>query len=145
MRNKWIPAVLAAAMLISCAACTAGETEDVPSAAPTQSTAVQSSETVEIAVVLSDDGVTVDGQAASTDPASAVYVGAEIVYYEDGHDETYGEGTTEEAHSAEEAAAHMVVTITQPGAYRLSGTLPPDRWRWTWERTQKTTRMRWSP
>lgn len=128
MRNKWIPAALAAAMLISCAACTAGETEDVPSATPTQSTAVQSStpqsgETEETAVVLSDDGITVDGQAASTDPASAVYVGAEIVYYEDGHDETYGEGTDEEAHSAEEAAAHTVVTITQPGTYRLSGTL----------------------
>lgn len=128
MRNKWIPAALAAAMLISCAACTAGETEDVPSATPTQSTAVQSStpqsgETEETAVVLSDDGITVDGQAASTDPASAVYVGAEIVYYEDGHDETYGEGTAEEAHSAEEAAAHTVVTITQPGTYRLSGTL----------------------
>ena len=74
MRNKWIPAALAAAMLISCAACTAGETEDVPSATPTQSTAVQSStpqsgETEETAVVLSDDGITVDGQAASTDPA----------------------------------------------------------------------------
>ena len=128
MRNKWIPAALAAAMLISCAACTAGETEDVPSATPTQSTAVQSStpqsgETEETAVVLSDDGITVDGQAASTDPASAVYVGAEIVYYEDGHDETYGEGTDEEAHSAEEAAAHTVVTITQPGTYRISGTL----------------------
>ena len=74
-------------------------------------------------MVFSDDGVTVDGQAASTDPASAVYVGAEIVYYEDGHDETYGEGTAEEAHSADEAAAHTVVTITQPGTYRLSGTL----------------------
>ncbi len=123
MRNKWIPAALAAAMLISCAACTAGETEDVPSATPTQSTAAQVEEAEGTAVVLSDDGITVDGQAASTDPASAVYVGAEIVYYEDGHDETYGEGTAEEAHSAEEAAAHTVVTITQPGTYRLSGTL----------------------
>ena len=29
----------------------------------------------------------------------------------------------EEAHTAEEAVAHTVVTITQPGTYRLSGTL----------------------
>ena len=123
MRNKWIPAALAAAMLISCAACAAGETEDVPSPTPIQSTAARAEEAEGTAVALSDDGVTVDGQAASTDPASAVYVGANIVYYEDGHDETYGEGTAEEAHSAEEAAAHTVVTITQPGTYRLSGTL----------------------
>jgi len=122
MRNKWIPAALAAAMLISCAACAAGETEDVPSPTPIQSTAARAEEAEGTAVALSDDGVTVDGQAASTDPASAVYVGANIVYYEDGHDETYGEGTAEEAHSAEEAAAHTVVTITQPGTYRLSGT-----------------------
>ena len=128
MRNKWMPAALALAMLLSCAACTGSETGESQSPAPTQSaplqsTAAQSGGTEETAVVLSDEGVTVDGQAASTDPASAVYVGADIVYYEDGHDETYGEGTAEEAHSAEEAAAHTVVTITQPGTYRLSGTL----------------------
>ena len=123
MRNKWIPAALALAMLLSCAACTNSEKEEAQSPAPTQSAAAQSGGTEETAVVLSDEAVTVDGQAASTDPASAVYIGADIVYYEDGHDETYGEGTAEEAHSAEEAAAHTVVTITQPGTYRLSGTL----------------------
>lgn len=123
MRTKWIPAALALAMLFSSAACTDSETGESQSPAPTQSAAAQSGGTEETAVILSDDGVTVDGQAASADPASPVYVGADIVYYEDGHDETYGEGTAEEAHSAEEAAAHTVVTITQPGVYRLSGTL----------------------
>lgn len=123
MRTKWIPAALALAMLFSSAACTDSETGESQSPAPTQSAAAQSGGTEETAVILSDDGVTVDGQAASADPASPVYVGADIVYYEDGHDETYGEGTAEEAHSAEEAAAHTVVTITQPGTYRLSGTL----------------------
>ena len=123
MRTKWIPAALALAMLFSSAACTDSETGESQSPAPTQSAAAQSGGTEETAVGLSDDGVMVDGQAASTDPASPVYVGADIVYYEDGHDETYGEGTAEEAHSAEEAAAHTVVTITQPGVYRLSGTL----------------------
>jgi len=82
--------------------------------------AVQREETV---IVLSDAAVTVDGAAASTDPEAAVYVGAEIVYYKDGTDETYGQGTEEEKHSAEEAAAHTVVTITQPGTYRLTGRL----------------------
>lgn len=77
----------------------------------------------ETSIVLSDSGVEVDGQAAPDSADAAVYVGADIVYYEDGRDETYGEGTEEDAHTAEEAAAHTVVTITQPGTYRVSGTL----------------------
>ena len=77
----------------------------------------------ETSIVLSDSGVEVDGQAAPASPDAAVYVGADIVYYEDGRDETYGEGTGEDAHTAEEAAAHTVVTITQPGTYRVSGAL----------------------
>lgn len=74
-------------------------------------------------IVLADEGITVDGSAVSTDPASAVYVGAEIVYYHDGTDAAYGAGSADDMHSAEEAAAHTVVTITQPGTYRLTGSL----------------------
>lgn len=74
-------------------------------------------------ISLSDAQITVDGAPASADPDAAVYVGADIVYYHDGTDETYGEGTDSEKHSAEAAAAHTVVTITQPGTYRLTGTL----------------------
>ena len=48
-------------------------------------------------IELSDDEITVDGQIISTDADSAVYAGAEIVYYEEGHDETYGEGSSEQA------------------------------------------------
>ena len=77
----------------------------------------------ETSIVLSDSGVEVDGQTAPDSADAAVYVGADIVYYEDGRDETYGEGAEEDAHTAEEAAAHTVVTITQPGTYRVSGTL----------------------
>lgn len=77
----------------------------------------------EVEIILSDSGVTVDGEAASTDASDAVYVGAEIVYYHDGTDSSYGEGSQSDMHSAEEAAAHTVVTITQAGTYRLSGTL----------------------
>ncbi len=74
-------------------------------------------------IALEGDQVRVDGAAASTDPQAAVYVGADIVYYHDGTDQTYGEGEDSEKHDPAEAAAHTVVTITQPGTYRLSGTL----------------------
>lgn len=74
-------------------------------------------------IVLSDTGVTVDGAAASKDASSAVYVGADIVYYEAGQGTGYGEGTEADAHTAEEAGANTVVTITSPGTYVLSGKL----------------------
>jgi len=74
-------------------------------------------------ISLSDSRITVDGKTASTDPTAAVYTGAEIVYYKDGTDASYGEGTESEKHSAEEAAAHTVVTIARPGTYRLTGAL----------------------
>lgn len=77
-----------------------------------------------VAVVLDGEQVTVDGEAAPADnPASAVYIAHDIVYYEEGHDFTYGEGTEADEHTAEEAAAHTVVHITKPGTYLLSGTL----------------------
>lgn len=75
------------------------------------------------AIVLTDNQVLVDGSAASTDSSSAVYVGEDIVYYKDGTDATYGEGSENDMHTAEEAKSHTVVTITQPGTYTISGTL----------------------
>lgn len=77
----------------------------------------------ETMIKLSNSGVTVNSQTASTDSSSAVYTGADIVYYEEGHDSSYGEGSADDAHSAAEAASNTVVTITQPGTYRVSGTL----------------------
>lgn len=74
-------------------------------------------------IVLSDDGITVNGADAGTSDSEAVYVAHDIVYYEDGKDFTYGEGTGEDAHSKEEAEAHTVVHITKPGTYLLSGRL----------------------
>ena len=74
-------------------------------------------------VVLSDGGITVDG-AGETD---TVFTTHDIIYYEE--TETYesgypyGEGEEWERHSADEAAAHTVVNITAPGAYRVSGKL----------------------
>lgn len=72
---------------------------------------------------LSDDEITVNGAVAPTDETAAVYTANDIVYYQDGQDFTYGEGTEADEHSQEEAGAHTVVHITQPGTYSLSGTL----------------------
>ena len=47
----------------------------------------------ETEIILSDSGVTVDGAPAPTQPGGAVYVGGEIIYYHDGTDSAYGEGT----------------------------------------------------
>ena len=76
-----------------------------------------------VEIRLHDSEITVDGAAAGTAAENAVYVGSDIVYYEDGKDFTYGEGTVQDAHSAETAAAHTVVHIAQPGTYRIQGSL----------------------
>lgn len=72
---------------------------------------------------LSDDGITVNGAAAPAEETAAVYTANDIVYYQEGRDFTYGEGTAADEHSQAEADAHTVVHITQPGTYSLSGTL----------------------
>lgn len=77
----------------------------------------------ETVIVLSDSGTTVDGAAVSADSSSAVYSGASIIYYHDGTDSTYGAGSESDMHTAEEAAAQTVITITKAGTYRVSGTL----------------------
>ncbi len=80
-----------------------------------------SSEATEIH--LSDDGITVNDKAVSTDATAPVYTANDIVFYLEGQDFTYGEGTNEDEHSQEEADKHTVVHITQPGQYILSGKL----------------------
>ena len=87
--------------------------------APTQATDDNT-----VTITLQDTQILVDGKPASADPAASVYIANDIVYYEEGKDFTYGEGTQADAHSAAEAAAHTVVHITRAGTYRLSGTLP---------------------
>ena len=58
---------------------------------------------------------------------SAVFTSHDIIYYEDRDiyesGNPYGEGTDADKHTAEEAAAHTVVNITSPGAYRITGKL----------------------
>ena len=58
----------------------------------------------ETVIVLSDNGITVDGTEISTDESAAVYAGAEIVYYQAGQGATYGAGDEDDGHTAEEAA-----------------------------------------
>ena len=74
-------------------------------------------------ISLSEEAITVDGNTVTTDTSAAVYVANDIIYYEDGKDFTYGEGTTEDVHTKEEAEKHTVVHITKPGTYVLSGKL----------------------
>lgn len=106
MKRRQLPALaLAAAVVAASVSCGAQAADDVTD------------------IVLSDSKVTVDGSAASTSASAAVYTGAEIIYYQDGTDASYGEGSADEMHTAAEAEAHTVVTITQPGTYRLTGTL----------------------
>ena len=80
----------------------------------------------ETRIHLSDDSILISTPEVHEGDAPAT-VTRDIVYYEDreAYDSgnPYGEGTPEERHTAEEAADHQVVNITQPGAYRISGTL----------------------
>lgn len=65
-------------------------------------------------ITLADDEISVnsgDGVTTSND----------IIYYPEGKDFTFGEGTDEDAHSKEEADRHTVVNIKKAGTYVLSG------------------------
>ena len=99
------------------------ETAEPQSADTDESSNDSESQTEECKIELSDDGILVDGEAISKNPEDAVYAGADIVYYKEGQDSTYGAGDAEDGHSEEEAAEHTVVTITKAGTYRVSGTL----------------------
>ena len=85
-----------------------------------QAPAKQEEEKIEgVLITLSEEGVNVQG-----DEDGAVYTANDIIYYPEGEDFTFGEGTEEDTHEAAEAEAHTVVHITKPGTYTLTGTLP---------------------
>ena len=135
--------LLAVLMLTGCAANTSTETTPAETsgeavsetiALPTSFSGTMAQDTTsapeyvfrfdsETVIVLSDEGITVDG-GEETD---AVFTSHDIIYYEDkdAYDSgyPYGEGTDADKHTAEEAEAHTVVNITAPGAYRVSGQL----------------------
>ena len=112
-------------VLLTVSAC--GTVTDEP-VTDTTATQPQTTEAQEVddgitEISLSDSGISVEGKPASEDASSDVYVANDIVYYEEGKDFTYGEGTDEDAHSAADAEAHTVVHITKAGEYRISGKL----------------------
>ncbi|MFR0980935.1 MAG: carbohydrate-binding domain-containing protein, partial [Holdemania filiformis] len=92
------------------------------SAAPSvSSTGITVSQEEATLIQLGDDQILINGQPAGE--TGAVQLSHDIVYYEAGQDVDYGEGNTEDEHSAEEAQAHTVITIREPGTYRVSGKL----------------------
>ena len=112
MKKQLLAAGLAAALLLS--GC--GASGEASSAALGQYADAQT-------LLLSDSGVTLNGQDLSPESQGAVTVSHDIVYYRDGTDSSYGEGTEADMHSAREAGAHTVVTIREAGVYRVSGAL----------------------
>ena len=66
-----------------------------------------------VKIHLSDEGITVDGEAIAADTSKAVYAANDIVYYESGKDFTYGEGTEKDAHTKAEADAAMAYVKTE--------------------------------
>ncbi len=87
----------------------------------------QGNEADEVEIVLSDTGISSDGNDVGSDSGEAVYTSNDIVYYEDrdtyDSGNTYGEGDDDDKHTEAEAVAHTVVNITEAGTYRISGTL----------------------
>ncbi len=120
--KKIIHLILCIAMVIGLAGCTKGTDGTVDT--PTNQKKDYSDATK---ITLSDDGITVDGSAISTDSSSSVYVANDIIYYQDldtyESGNKYGEGTAEDKHSAEEADKHSVIHITEAGSYYITGSI----------------------
>lgn len=136
--KRLVIVLLAVALLMSgCRAAGQGATDAATEATETQDVqtypALISAQTEEIpyesmfdsetVVALSDEGITVNGGGET----EGVFTSHDIVYYEEktayesGY--PYGAGSEKDMHTAQEAQAHTVVNITQPGAYRIRGSL----------------------
>lgn len=109
--KKVLAILLCCALLVGCAAVPA----EPPATEPPQFQMPEG--IVEITLLGNDVSVKGDGVSFSRD----------IVYYEDKTEyasgNPYDEGEDYERHSAAEAAEHLVVNITAPGTYRVSGKL----------------------
>ena len=125
--KKRIPLLLICALLCGCLATQPEET--VPPATQ-QSITPQTDREISYTsrfdgqtyIELSDAGIKVSGEQETT-----VTLTHDIIYYEDRDayesGNPYGEGGKADKHTADEAAAHTVVNITEPGAYLLTGKL----------------------
>lgn len=74
-------------------------------------------------IQFNEDGIFLDDTEITRDTSQPIYIANDIIYYEDGHDFTYGKGYGDDLHSKEEADANIVVHITKPGKYELTGKL----------------------
>lgn len=110
MKKEILTAALSAALLLTACSASGGSA----------SSARREGDRV---LTLSDSEITLDGQVLTENGEGAVTLSHDIVYYHDGTDDSYGEGTEADMHTAGEADAHTVVTIREPGTYRVSGTL----------------------
>lgn len=111
MKRNYFAALLGFSLILS--GCSA-----FPSASSTETPVSQTEATL---IQLSDDQILINAQPA--DQTGAVQLSHDIVYYQAGQGADYGEGGAEDEHSAEEAQAHTVITIREPGTYRVSGKL----------------------
>ena len=119
--KKLFALLLAGCMLAGCTAAPA-ETTTPAQTRPPETEAAQLPLTGDVVKIeLRDQDITVSGDG------SGVYTSRDIIYYENKTEydsgNPYGEGEDWEMHTAEEAAEHLVVNITAPGNYRLSGRL----------------------
>ena len=123
MKKRLLSILLSFALCVSLVAC--GSTKNVTNEEQVQTEEAKSKFEIEGAsyIELSDELITVNGEKVSKNEEAAVYVANDIVYYEEGKDFTYGEGSKKDEHSKEEADKHRVVHITEPGTYVLRGEL----------------------
>lgn len=123
MRKRLVSILLSFALCVYVVAC--GSTKNVTNEDQVRTEEVKPKFEIEGAsyIELSDELITVNGEKVSKNEEAAVYVANDIVYYEEGKDFTYGEGSKKDEHSKEEADKHRVVHITEPGTYVLRGSL----------------------
>ncbi len=118
--KKIVTTLMVLCMLASLTACKKAANQDATTGKTNEELAKQYSASI---IELSDTGITVDGEAISSKEEDAVYVANDIVFYLEGQDFTYGEGTKDDEHPQEEADKHTVIHITKLGNYVVSGTL----------------------
>ena len=127
--KRILPVLLSLLLLCGCGAPavpSVTETAPVPETAPLTQNQDElpyaSRFDLETVIRLTDVGMDITGPKSLS-----VFGSHDIIYYEDrdtyDSGNPYGEGKKADRHTAEEAEAHYVVNITEPGAYRVTGKL----------------------
>ena len=127
--KKLLPILLSLLLLCGCGAPAA---PTVTETAPVRETAPVIHDSAEIPYVSRFDNETVirlvdNGMDVTGTNSMSVVISHDIIYYEDRNTydsgNPYGEGTASDKHTAAEAEKHLVINITKPGAYRITGQL----------------------